>query len=132
MAVGYSGKSLAQKLGIKEETQLFVINDPGKDYHAALGFKPVKFNKQKEPQIIHFFTLSKAELATTLKKLRSLIHRDGMVWVSWPKKSARVKTDVTEDVIREVAYPLDFVDLKVCAVTEIWSGLKLMIRKEKR
>lgn len=132
MAVGYSGKSLAQKLGVKDGISLFVINDPGKEYHAALGFKPVKFGKQKEPEIVHFFTVSKTELAATLKKLRNLMRRDGMIWVSWPKKSSRVETDVTEDIIREVAYPLDFVDLKVCAVTEIWSGLKLVIRKEKR
>lgn len=132
MAAGYSGKSLADKLGVKDGSPLLVINDPGKEYHAALGFKPAKFGKQTNPGMIHFFTTSEAEMKTTLKKLVGIIPRDGVIWVSWPKKTSGVKTDVTEDTIRKVAYPLDLVDLKVCAVTEVWSGLKLMIRKEKR
>lgn len=78
------------------------------------------------------FTDQKAELQKLISVYRQKIKPDAMVWVSWPKKSAKVPTDVTEDTIREVALPLGFVDVKVCAVTEVWSGLKLVIRKELR
>lgn len=81
---------------------------------------------------IHFFTTRRSELENQLKKLRRKIADAGVLWVSWPKKSAGVPTDVTEDVIRAVALPLGFVDVKVCAVDETWSGLKLMIRRENR
>ncbi len=82
--------------------------------------------------IWHLFTKSAAELRAQLPKLKEAIHPNGMIWVSWPKKSSGVATDVTEDTIRAVALPLGLVDVKVCAVDEIWSGLKLVIRKELR
>jgi hypothetical protein len=131
-APGYSGRSLAQKLGVREGMNFFVINDPGKEYHEVLGLKPVAYKNQKSADIIHLFTKSKAELAKLLKALLPVIKPAGMIWVSWPKKSSKVETEITEDTLRELAYPLGLVDLKVCAVTEIWSGLKLMIRKENR
>ncbi len=129
---GYSGKSLVQKLGVKAGMAFFVINDPGKEYHEVLGQKPIAYKDQKGADLIHLFTKSKTEMAKHLKVLRKTIKPDGIIWVSWPKKSSGVPTDVTEDTVRELAYPLDLVDLKVCAVTDVWSGLKLMIRKEKR
>lgn len=76
--------------------------------------------------------LSKAELAAALAACRKKLRRDAAVWVSWPKKVANVATDITEDVVREVALPLGFVDVKVCAVDDVWSGLKLVVRKELR
>ncbi len=81
---------------------------------------------------VHQFCTSKAELKKKLQSFRKTIDPNGALWVSWPKKSSGVKTDITEDVIREVALPLGFVDIKVCAVDETWSGLKLVIRKELR
>jgi hypothetical protein len=81
---------------------------------------------------VHLFVTSIADLSQRLKKLKSAIAQDGAIWVSWPKKASGVKTDVTEDRIRDVALPLGLVDVKVCAVDETWSGLKLVIRVENR
>ena len=94
----------------------------------------VIWKKQPAPGIgfVHQFSTAKAELEKKLQSLRKTIDPSGTVWVSWPKKSSGVKTDIMEDVIREVALPLGFVDIKVCAVDEVWSGLKLVIRKELR
>lgn len=80
----------------------------------------------------HVFVTSRAELDATLRQLIPLLAPAGMIWVSWPKKASKVPTDVTEDVIREVAFPMHLVDVKVCSVDDIWSGLKLVIRKERR
>jgi hypothetical protein len=81
---------------------------------------------------VHLFASSKSALQTKLRSFRNAIDSDGVIWVSWPKKSSGVTSDITEDVVREVALPLGLVDIKVCAVDEVWSGLKLMIRKELR
>ncbi len=83
-------------------------------------------------EAVHVFTTSRAEMARLLTQLRHTIAAHGFVWISWPKKAAKVPTDVTEDTIREVALPMGYVDVKVCAVDAVWSGLKLMIRKELR
>jgi hypothetical protein len=82
--------------------------------------------------VIHVFTTSASALTKTLPRLRAQMRADAMVWVSWPKKAAKVPTDVTEDVIRAVALPTGLVDVKVCAVDEVWSGLKLVVRKALR
>src|SRR5690606_40009672 len=87
---------------------------------------------QQGYQFIHLFTASRAVLEKLSRPLMGLIARDGMIWVSWPKKASKVQTDITEDTIREIVLPLGLVDVKVCAVDEIWSGLKLVIRKEIR
>ncbi|WP_200943042.1 DUF3052 family protein [Altererythrobacter sp. Root672] len=84
---------------------------------------------QQGIKAVHLFTVERLELEALLVHLRDTIAPDGMVWVSWPKKAAKVPTDVDENVIREVALPLGFVDVKVCAVDAVWSGLKLVIRK---
>jgi len=113
-----------------------VALDAPRNYAALLAPVPdgVTFTSVpgREPRFVHVFATSRAELARRLKALRTSIAQDGVVWVSWPKKSAKVETDITEDVIRAVALPLEFVDVKVCAVDETWSGLKLVIRKEAR
>jgi len=89
--------------------------------------------KVKPPiEAVHLFVTESLELDAALSKLRKDLKQDGFVWVSWPKKSSRVPTDITEDTIREIALPLGFVDVKVCAVSEVWSGLKLVIRKSER
>jgi hypothetical protein len=132
---GYSGTPLPQKLGIKPGITVVLINAPT-NYRRLLGkaAETVVFSNRfgRNCGFIHFFTARRSELQERLKKLRSKISDTGILWVSWPKKSAGVPTDVTEDVIRAVALPLGFVDVKVCAVDEIWSGLKLMIRRTER
>ena len=132
---GYSGTPLAKKLGIKEDAQMYVEGAP-ENYLQLL--EPLPFGVEFAPRLsrkmdmIHVFASDAAELAAKLKKYLHRIVEDGMIWVSWPKKAARVPTDITEDVIRAVALPLGLVDVKVCAVDDTWSGLKLVIRVQNR
>ena len=132
---GYSGTPLPQKLGIKANANVALINAPA-NYRKLLGVaaRGVEFSSAAKAgcEFVHFFTTQRSELEKQLPQLRTKLANTGMIWISWPKKSARVPTDITEDVIRTVALPLGFVDVKVCAVDETWSGLKLMIRKENR
>jgi hypothetical protein len=132
---GYSGTPLAQKLGIKPAMTVIAIGEPA-NYRKLLGkaANDIKLSERVKDNspFVHFFTTRRSELEEQLTRLRRKIADTGTVWVSWPKKSAGVTTDVTEDVIRAVALPLGFVDVKVCAVDETWSGLKLMVRRENR
>lgn len=132
---GYSGTPLAKKLGIKPPLTLLTINAP-REYRAWLGKLPkdVKLVTQAHPPVdaAHLFLTDSSELDALLSKLRNELKQNGFLWVSWYKKSAKMQTDITEDVIREIALPLGFVDVKVCAVSEVWSGLKLVIRKSER
>lgn len=132
---GYSGTPLAKKLGIGEGCKVFVSNAPV-NYWVLLAPLPEGVTKAKavsqSVDVVHFFVLSKADLAQDLKACLKAMRDNAAVWVSWPKKAAKMATDITEDVIREVALPLGLVDIKVCAVDETWSGLKLVIRKENR
>ena len=132
---GYSGTSLPQKLGIKSGLTVVTINPPN-DYRRLLDSIPkgVTFSDRLKPDstFVHLFVRKCSELAKRLPVLREKVSDSGTVWISWPKKSAGVPTDVTEDVIRAVALPLGFVDVKVCAIDETWSGLKLMVRRENR
>jgi len=132
---GYSGTPLPQKLGIKPSTIVVAI-DPPENYRKLLAPIPSGVNFATRPvgntKFVHLFVKERRALTEHLRRLRQKIAEDAAVWVSWPKKSSGVPTDVTEDVIRAVALPLGFVDIKVCAVDEVWSGLKLMIRKENR
>jgi hypothetical protein len=132
---GYSRTPLSQKLGIKPGTTVLVINRP-ENYGELLGQLPNDVCLTDRPgrdlDFVHFFTMRRSELQRQLKLLRGKLSDTGTIWVSWPKKSAGVSTDVTEDAIREAALPLGLVDTKVCAVNETWSGLKLMIRRENR
>ncbi|MEY2490783.1 MAG: hypothetical protein QOC70_2725 [Verrucomicrobiota bacterium] len=132
---GYSGTPLAQKLGIKAGQKVVTIGAPA-NYAKLLAPLPeaVSFIQKttSDAGFVHLFISERKTLEKELKRLRELIADTGTLWVSWPKKSSGVPTDVTEDVIREVALPLGFVDIKVCAVDEKWSGLKLMVRRENR
>lgn len=132
---GYSGTPLARKLGVTDETTIITIGAP-RHYNTLLAPLPpgtrIVTRASETPRFVHLFTASRADLAARLSELRGAIARDGVVWVSWPKKAAKIDTDITEDTIRAVALPLGFVDVKVCAVDETWSGLKLVIRKELR
>lgn len=132
---GYSGTPLAKKLGLKESTCFMPVNAPS-GYLAWLGMLPPgaapSARVSAAVDIVHLFSTNRAHLALELNRLRTALRADAAIWVSWPKKAAKVPTDITEDVIREVALPLGFVDIKVCAVTDVWSGLKLVVRKELR
>jgi len=133
--VGYSGTPLAKKLGISTGYTVFAVAAPSA-YASLLAPLPdgVKFvNKlTNSVDVIHLFTKSASELDAKLRRWRNTIRSDTTIWISWPKKASKVPTDITEDVIREIALPMGFVDVKVCAVDETWSGLKLVIRKELR
>jgi hypothetical protein len=132
---GYSGTPLAQKLGIKPAMTVIVMNEPA-NYRQLLGegADGVEFSDRvrRDSTFVHLFTTGRGELEKQLSRLRKKIPDAGTIWVSWPKKSAGVPTDVTEDVIRTVALPRGFVDVKVCAIDETWSGLKLMVRRANR
>jgi len=132
---GYSNTPLAQKLGIKAGTKVAALAAPT-GYRKWLEPLPVEVSFTDKPiagsRFVHLFVSERATLVKELKRLRTLLGDAGILWVSWPKKSSGVATDITEDVIRAVCLPLGFVDVKVCAVDETWSGLKLMIRRENR
>ena len=132
---GYSGTPLAKKLGITAGMRVVEQNAPD-DYSQLLEPIPpgVVFETRpnKETDLVHIFVDRKVVLVRQLTELRSKLRSDATIWVSWPKKASKVPTDITEDTIREVAFPLGFVDVKVCAVTEKWSGLKVVVRKENR
>ena len=130
---GYSGTPLARKLGIKATDTLVTLNAPA-DYKKLVAPLPAgstivtKASKGGAP-FVHLFVTSIAELDKQLPLARKAMTQDGMLWVSWYKKAAKIPTDVTEDVIRTRALKTDLVDVKVCAVSDIWSGLKLVVRK---
>jgi len=132
---GYSGKPLAAKLGIKADSEIYLAGAP-EDYLQLIAPLPdgaeVSSRLSKKTSLVHLFTSRKSELARALQSYRTKLDPNAVVWISWPKKSSKVPTDITEDTVREVALPLGFVDIKVCAVTEVWSGLKLVVRKELR
>jgi hypothetical protein len=134
MPAGYSQTPLAKKLGFGDGVSVYAVNMP-----AAVK---AEINKTAKPKYAarpakgqpaaHLFATKAKALETELKKLRPLLAADGMVWASWPKQAAKVETDITEDTIRKIALPMGYVDVKVCAVDETWSGLKLVIRKRER
>ncbi len=132
---GYSGTPLVKKLGIKEGSKLLLANAPS-DYLKLVSPLPegvtVMSRMSSGIDMVHVFSTETLHLYKTLRATLPRLKQDGMIWVSWPKKSANVPTDITEDIIREVAFPLGLVDIKVCAVDDTWSGLKLVIRKELR
>lgn len=134
-AAGYSGKPVAAKLGIKNASRVLLLDAPD-NYAQLIGTLPqdVRFDNRASHavDIAHVFATRKESLLTHLVALRKTLRPDAAIWVSWPKKSAKISTDISEDTIRELALPLGFVDIKVCAVSEIWSGLKLVVRKELR
>lgn len=132
---GYSGTPLIRKLGFKAPMQVVLIDAP-RDYRAWLGEVPTGVRLMSKPvkptQAAHLFATDQASLKKQLTAFRKQLRPDGFLWVSWPKKAAKVQTDITEDVIRALALSLGFVDIKVCAVNEVWSGLKLVIRRSER
>ena len=134
-SAGYSGTPLAKKLGIQPGMRVVVLNEP-EAYRAWLMPLPpgVVFTSRPDAQadIVHSFVVERSVLQTQLTSWRHLLRADGVLWISWPKKASKVPTTITEDTIRELCLPLGWVDVKVCAVSEVWSGLKLVVRKELR
>jgi hypothetical protein len=133
---GYSGTPLWKKLGYKDGMAA-LVDQPPAGYARLLQLPAdVKVTWLAAPRagvaFVHVFATTAARLRARLRLLLSKLDRDGVIWVSWPKQSSGVPTDITEDTVREVALPTGLVDIKVCAVDETWSGLKLMIRKELR
>ena len=114
---------------------MFALAAP-KNYRALLAPLPagVQFTSKmsRDTDVVHIFSTARKDLTATVQAVLKTVRPDGAIWVSWPKKSANVPTDITEDVIREVALPMGLVDVKVCAIDETWSGLKLVIRRENR
>ncbi|MDX8541177.1 DUF3052 family protein [Mesorhizobium abyssinicae] len=140
-ATGYSGTPLPAKLGLKDGMVAAFIALPPEldDLAGAVDFAAIdrladwsEISGRQKYDAVHAFTRQRAEIEDGLAGIETAIKRDGMVWVSWPKKASKVATDVTEDVIRGEALKRDLVDVKVAAVNEIWSGLKLVIRKDRR
>lgn len=135
-AAGYSGTPLAKKLGFKDGMRALLQGAVPEGYADTLAPLPpgVVFAPRLSADValVQLFTTERRELAERLQACRRTLGPEAMVWVSWPKKSAKVPTDITEDVVREVALPLGFVDVKVCAVDATWSGLKLVVRKALR
>jgi bifunctional DNA-binding transcriptional regulator/antitoxin component of YhaV-PrlF toxin-antitoxin module len=135
MRAGYSGKPLAAKLGLKDGQRVWLENMPdavrveieeyGPTFHVLTSPKP-------PIEAAHVFVRERAGLKDAIHRLFPLLAPNGFLWISWPKKASKVPTDITEDTIRGLALPLGLVDVKVCAVDAVWSGLKLMIRRENR
>ena len=132
---GYSKTPLLQKLGLKEGYRIAILNAPP-HYDQLLGKLPPGIQKVKAPtrflDFIHFFTKDRKEYEGRLKKLKQTLAPNGMIWVSWPKAASKVATDVTEKVVRDHALKIGLVDIKVCAVDDTWSGLKLVIPAKDR
>ncbi len=135
MTNGYSGTPLAKKLGLRDGQRVWFdgmpvsVADEIDEYALELTFVA---NPAHGIDAAHVFVTERSKLEAHLTALRTQIAPDGQIWVSWPKKAAKVPTDITEDTIRELCLPMGLVDTKVCAVDDVWSGLKLVIRKELR
>lgn len=132
---GYSGTPLMKKLGIKPEMRLLTVNKPA-DYYKLLevDISDQSVGKDKTPDFVHLFVRNTKEYEAEMRKLKPLCKQNPniIIWVSWYKKAAKIETDITEDVIRNYALKNDLVDVKVCAVSDIWSGLKLVVPVTKR
>jgi hypothetical protein len=132
---GYSGKPVVQKLGIKPGFRIFTTGLPAA-YSDLVGQLPADVTMAagaKAPlDMVHVFATQAAGLAGKLRSYRAAIQPDGMIWVSWPKKASGVATDLTDVVVRDTALPLGLVDIKVCAIDDVWSGLKFVIPKDQR
>ena len=133
MPAGYSGTPLAKKLSLKPRQRAWFDGMPD-SVRAEIGDVGLELLDHPAPPVdaAHVFVTERAALWARIAQLRPMLAADGFLWVSWPKRASKVPTDITEDVIREVALPTGLVDVKVCAVDAVWSGLKLMIRRELR
>jgi hypothetical protein len=135
MPSGYSGTPLAKKLSLKDDMRVWRDGMPASvsEEIAAEGLQLQLLGVPEAPiDAAHVFVTSRGELEAKLRELMPLLAPNGLIWVSWPKKASKVPADITEDVIRDIALPMHLVDVKICSVDDIWSGLKLVIRKVHR
>ena len=130
MNAGYSGTPLARKLGFKEGMRVAYVNPP--EGFAVDGIEDVRARPAKGTDLVVFFTKERRAIERRLPALRRAIEPDGMLWVAWPKRASGIRTDMTEGAVREIALPTGLVDTKVCAIDEVWSGLRLVVRRELR
>jgi hypothetical protein len=131
---GYSGKPIWQKLGLAAETRVLVRGAPS-DYAALVGLRTGELalvSARGAFDLAHVFATSAKTLDAEIGALAKRLPATGVLWISWPKKSAKVATDITEDTVRKLALPLGLVDVKVCAIDAVWSGLKLVWRRDRR
>lgn len=136
MNTGYSGTPLVKKLGYKNGMRVWFDSMPD-NVRAEIYAQELTLSEEEVPtsgiNAVHIFVTDRKALAEKLEALRKIIDPAGFIWVSWPKKASKMESDITEDTIREIILPdSDLVDVKVCAVDAVWSGLKLMVRKERR
>lgn len=132
---GYSGTPLAKKLGLKENSRIKLINQPGYYFELFTDFPgnvKVVSDSNTKKDLIHYFTKSATRLHADIHQLRDEIEENGMIWISWPKKSSNVETDLNGNIVRKIGLQNGLVDVKVCAVDEIWSGLKFVIPLKNR
>jgi len=135
MTAGYSGTPLAKKLSLKDGMRVWRDGMPERvaEEIAAIGLQLRLLDAPEAPiDAAHVFVTARSDLEAKLEQLMPLLDPAGMIWVSWPKKASKVPTDITEDTIRDICLPMGLIDVKVCAVDAIWSGLKLVIRRENR
>ncbi|PYP89776.1 MAG: DUF3052 domain-containing protein [Candidatus Angelobacter sp. Gp1-AA117] len=132
---GYSKRSLVEKLGIKPGHKVYLGNPPS-DYRKTLGSLPEDATLLKVLKgpcgFIQFFTKGKAELESTFPKLKKNLEQEGSLWISWPKGASKIKTDLNENVVRDIGLRHGLVDIKICAIDDIWSGLKFVVRLKDR
>jgi hypothetical protein len=136
VTAGYSGTPLARKLSLKDRQRVWWDAMPD-SVAAEIGSEGLALERLGRPEApidaAHIFVTARADMEAKLARLRPLLSPSGFIWVSWPKKASKLPTDITEDSIRDAILPdTDLVDVKVCAIDATWSGLKLMIRKERR
>lgn len=134
-SAGYSETPLAKKLGLKDGMHVWFDAMPDSVRAEIADYGVTLIEENAPSQIVdaaHVFLTEKSLLAKRLVALRNGLKTSGQLWISWPKKASKVPTDITEDTIRELALPMGWVDVKVCAIDAVWSGLKLVIRKELR
>lgn len=129
---GYSGTPLVKKLGIKPEMKVLLFNPPDNYFDLLESDIRKQTVKSAPADFVHLFVVKRSELEKNFLQLIKKLPPDAIIWISWYKKSAKIPTDITEDTIREIVLPTGWVDVKVCAVSELWSGLKIALRKNNK
>jgi len=128
---GYSGTPLVKKLGIKPDMKVLLVNPPGNYFDLLESDIKKQLVKTPPADFVHLFFVKKADLEKSFLQLIKKLPPNAIIWISWYKKTAKIPTDITEDTIREIVLPTGWVDVKVCAVSDLWSGLKIVLRKNK-
>jgi hypothetical protein len=133
VTAGYSGTPLPKKLGLKPDQHVVIVDEPP-DFRSLLGNLPIRFSTEPvdHADIVIAFATERVELDDAIQWAAAAVFPSGAIWAAWPKKASKVPTDITEDTVREIALPMGLVDNKVCAIDAIWSGLRIVWRKDRR